>query len=63
MPIWLKEKLFQKKFLFEKLKQHDDLVQVYKNPNATGLDANYYTTEMAFLMVNWFMLIMLDLSQ
>ena len=23
MPIWLKEKLFQKKFLFEKLKQHD----------------------------------------
>lgn len=24
MPIWLKEKLFQKKFLFEKLKQHDD---------------------------------------
>ena len=24
MPIWLREKLFQKKFLFEKLKQHDD---------------------------------------
>ena len=24
MPIWLSEKLFQKKFLFEKLKQHDD---------------------------------------
>ena len=24
MPIWLKEKLFQKKFLFEKLKQHDE---------------------------------------
>ena len=23
MPLWLKEKLFQKKFLFEKLKQHD----------------------------------------
>ena len=23
MPIWLREKLFQKKFLFEKLKQHD----------------------------------------
>ncbi len=24
MPIWLREKLFQKKFLFDKLKQHDD---------------------------------------
>jgi len=24
MPIWLKEKLFQKKFLFENLKQHDE---------------------------------------
>ena len=24
MPIWLKEKLFQKQFLFDKLKQHDD---------------------------------------
>ena len=23
MPIWLREKLFQKKFLFEKLKEHD----------------------------------------
>ena len=23
MPIWLSEKLFQKKFLFDKLKQHD----------------------------------------
>ena len=24
MPIWLREKLFQKKFLFEKLKKHDE---------------------------------------
>ncbi len=24
MPIWLREKLFQKRFLFEKLKQHDE---------------------------------------
>ena len=24
MPIWLREKLFQKKFLFDKLQQHDD---------------------------------------
>ena len=24
MPIWLKEKLFQKKFLFNKLKNHDE---------------------------------------
>ncbi len=24
MPIWLREKLFQKKFLYEKLKQHDE---------------------------------------
>ena len=23
MPIWLREKLFQKKFLFDKLKEHD----------------------------------------
>ena len=33
MPIWLREKLFQKKFLFEKLKQHDenfnDLGRIY----------------------------------
>ena len=33
MPIWLKEKLFQKKFLFEKLKQHDnnfnDIKKIY----------------------------------
>ncbi|MDC0628473.1 carbamoyltransferase [Pelagibacteraceae bacterium] len=27
MPIWLREKLFQKKFLFDKLKQHDNLFQ------------------------------------
>ena len=24
MPVWLREKLFQKKFLFDKLKQHDE---------------------------------------
>ena len=24
MPLWLREKLFQKKFLFDKLKQHDE---------------------------------------
>ena len=33
MPIWLKEKLFQKKFLYEKLKQHDkkfqDISKIY----------------------------------
>jgi len=33
MPIWLREKLFQKKFLFEKLKQHDanfnDIEKIY----------------------------------
>ena len=27
MPIWLREKLFQKKFLLDKLKQHDNLFQ------------------------------------
>ncbi len=27
MPIWLREKLFQKKFLFENLKQHDEKFQ------------------------------------
>ena len=33
MPIWLKEKLFQKKFLFDKLKRHDknfnDITKIY----------------------------------
>ena len=33
MPIWLREKLFQKKFLFEKLKEHDknfnDINKIY----------------------------------
>ena len=24
MPIWLREKLFQKNFLYQKLKQHDE---------------------------------------
>ena len=27
MPIWLREKLFQKKFLFDNLKQHDEKFQ------------------------------------
>ena len=31
MPIWLREKLFQKKFLFEKLKEHDEnFKDIYK---------------------------------
>ena len=31
MPIWLREKLFQKKFLFQKLQQHDDKFKDIKN--------------------------------
>ena len=30
MPIWLREKLFQKKFLFDTLKQHDEKISGYK---------------------------------
>ncbi len=33
MPIWLREKLFQKKFLFDKLKQHDDKFKDIKKIN------------------------------
>ena len=33
MPIWLREKLFQKKFLFEKLQQHDENFQDIKKIN------------------------------
>ena len=33
MPIWLREKLFQKKFLFDKLKEHDkNFNDIKKNP-------------------------------
>ena len=30
MPLWLREKLFQKKFLFNKLKQHDEKINDIK---------------------------------
>ncbi|MDB9802638.1 carbamoyltransferase [Pelagibacteraceae bacterium] len=33
MPIWLREKLFQKKFLFDKLKQHDESFDNIKKIN------------------------------
>ena len=33
MPIWLREKLFQKKFLFDKLKQHDEKFNDIKKIN------------------------------
>ena len=33
MPIWLREKLFQKKFLFDKLKQHDETFDDIKKLN------------------------------
>ena len=33
MPVWLREKLFQKKFLFDKLKQHDENFSRYKKIN------------------------------
>ena len=40
MPIWLREKLFQKKFLFEKLKQHDD---GFKDINKIYFSEHHYS--------------------
>ena len=40
MPIWLREKLFQKKFLFDQLKQHDD---DFKNINKIKFSEHHYS--------------------
>ena len=40
MPIWLREKLFQKKFLFDKLKQHD---QNFKDINKIKFSEHHYS--------------------
>ena len=40
MPIWLREKLFQKKFLFDKLKQHD---KNFKNINKIKFSEHHYS--------------------
>ena len=40
MPLWLREKLFQKKFLFEKLKQHDEN---FKNINKIKFSEHHYS--------------------
>ena len=40
MPVWLKEKLFQKNFLFEKLKQHD---KNFKNINKIKFSEHHYS--------------------
>ena len=40
MPIWLREKLFQKKFLFDKLKQHDDK---FNNINKIKFSEHHYS--------------------
>ena len=40
MPIWLREKLFQKKFLFDKLKQHD---QNFNNINKIKFSEHHYS--------------------
>ena len=40
MPIWLREKLFQKKFLFDKLKQHD---QNFKDINKIYFSEHHYS--------------------
>ena len=40
MPIWLREKLFQKKFLFEKLKQHDEN---FKDINRIKFSEHHYS--------------------
>ena len=48
MPIWLREKLFQKKFLFEKLKQHDENFNNIKK-NTYFFDVIYNPLETPFL--------------
>ena len=40
MPIWLREKLFQKKFLFDKLKQHDEN---FNNINKIHFSEHHYS--------------------
>jgi len=40
MPIWLREKLFQKKFLFEKLKEHDEN---FKDINKLKFSEHHYS--------------------
>ncbi len=40
MPIWLREKLFQKKYLFDKLKQHD---QDFNNINKIKFSEHHYS--------------------
>jgi len=40
MPIWLREKLFQKKFLFDKLKQHDEN---FKDINKIHFSEHHYS--------------------
>ena len=40
MPIWLREKLFQKKFLFDKLKQHDEK---FKDINKINFSEHHYS--------------------
>ena len=40
MPLWLREKLFQKKFLFEKLKQHD---KNFKDINKIKFSEHHYS--------------------
>ncbi len=40
MPIWLREKLFQKKFLFEKLKEQDDH---FNNINKINFSEHHYS--------------------
>ena len=40
MPIWLREKLFQKKFLFDKLKQHD---RNFKDLNRIKFSEHHYS--------------------
>jgi len=40
MPIWLREKLFQKKFLFDKLKQHD---KNFKDINKIKFSEHHYS--------------------
>ena len=40
MPIWLREKLFQKKYLFDKLKEHDNK---FNNINKISFSEHHYS--------------------
>ena len=48
MPIWLREKLFQKKFLFDQLKQHDE--------NFKDIKRNSFSSFTGFALFSFYIL-------